>query len=741
VQKHTFLLPLFIVTLSLATTKISSAQGRFFNSNTSRQKSMLGSLAIQPVVLNSQQLGSTSGRPGDPTPVSSHEKFATFLSGEDFTSVLLLQNFRPDLPITFHPTLIVDTGEVPVAPVTVPPHSRATLDINTILNQHGLKDTQGTVAIQFDFSSYGPGSAVVQMSDEKHHVYLNSYAQSREEYWSGTQYDAVVWAPTEGTHGFIAVTNASTEPHVVNITFLLEGHAERVLQVEVPPRRTRRVLIDSLLAQSRQNGAGIHIEYEQAPNEEYPGAILVEGQLFNKKTGFGKYIHFMDKALPPTATLRSQFLLLGRQPAEDNFPADVVFRSVAAVHNIENVPVKITPKVRFFRNQKLHTAILPSRLLRPHDSLLIDFDEEQRAGNLPADFTQGSLEITPDTNRPSIVGELFNFSQGGGFVIGPSFTSYPTRSTSSIWRTDGSFQTTIMVENTASTEDQVVMRLFSDQGHYTKSFPLLGGELLKINLRELQQKQIRDDDGNLLAGVSGVMSLVASHGTRSKLSYDKIIHSVEQADYVGLPANSCDFVSSIAMWIDTSGILPFPVMKTYYWTQSGPEDANAFGSTSSNTSWAQISSNSGGDLLTLSFPNDGLVHQVTINPGSPTEDVTFCDACSAGDVLVTPVAFSGRTLPFILDTCTVNPFTHSPAIVASWGFFGTNCALSDSSPPPLPSGGTCVPINNKNCYRVETPTCQVTFCPGDIRTSDSACTRFLDQFPIITSRIPAGCSL
>jgi hypothetical protein len=576
------------------------------------------------------------------------------------------------------------------------------------------------------------------MSDDKDHVYLNSYAQSSEEYWSGTQYDGVVWAPTENTEGFISVTNASTVSHVVNITFLSKGSSEQPVQVDVPPRQTRRVSINALLAQTRKTGAGIHIEYAQAPSEEYPGAILVEGQLFNKKTGFAKNIHFMDKALPPTGTLRSHFLLLGRQPVEDNFPTNVSFRSVAAIHNIDGVPVKITPAVKFLRSDVVQMIVLPTRLINIHDTLLIDFNEEQKAGRLPADFSQGSLELTPDSGRASIVGELFNFSQNGGFVVGPSFNSYPTRATSSIWRTDGSFQTTIMVENTADADDSVTIHLYSEHGQYTKSFPIASGKLLKINLKDLQQKDISDDSGHLLVDTSGVLSLIASHSTRSKLSYDKIVHSADESDYVGLPLSACDFVSSIGMWIDTSGTMPFAVMKTYYWTQSGPEDSVQTGSTSSNPSWTHITNNGSGDFVTLLFPNDGLIHQVTMDPPFPTENVTFCDACSGGTVSVQPVTIGARTLTLITDTCTVNPLTHIGTFAASWGVFGSGCALNDNG-GITPEGGTCVNLGTADCYQIGTPTCVTTFCPGNQRTANSTCTEFLDKFPLTVTTAPAGC--
>ena len=590
------------------------------------------------------QASSKLGLSSDSTTISTHEKFATFLAGEDFNSTLLLENFRPDQPITFTPRLILSQGEVALDAVTVPAHSSTTVDITTALKDRGLHDPRGTVAVRFDFKSYGPGAAVVQMRDDKHHVFLNSYAQSPEEYWSGTSYDAVVWAPQQGTEGFIALTNASDETHAVRIAFVIKGRSERQPELQIPARQTRIVPIQALLERSQKSGAGIHIEYDQVAGEQYPGAILVEGQLLNKKTGFAKNIHFMDKALPPTGTLRTHFLMLGRQPAGDNFPSDVSFRSVAAVRNIDSVPVTITPTVKFLRNDAVESVRLPVRSLQPDESALIDFQEEQKAGHLPSDFTQGSVDLTPDTGRNSIVGELFNFSQSGGYVVGPSFTSYPNRATSSIWRIDGSFQTTVMIENTAAENDKVAVHLYSERGQYTKTFDVPAGKLIKINLRDLQQNNIADDHGNLLVDTLGVMSLIGGHNARSKLSYDKIVHSTDQSDYVGLPPNPCDYVTSIGMYVDTSsGSQPFPVMKEYDWSMSGPQDEGAWGSSSSNNSIGQLSQDANGnDWVTFNPPDDGQSYSITFSPPFPQEAVEFCVACSGGDVNVTPVSLNVR---------------------------------------------------------------------------------------------------
>jgi hypothetical protein len=473
---------LVVVTLLLASTSVfpqpsAPVSGQGTNAV---PVSLHDKLMVTSTVVGGRPPGDASaGKIGlRPLPITGHEKFATFLAG-DFKSTLLLENLRPDLPITFSPRLILRSGEAPLDPITVPAHSTATLDINASLSAQGFSDTRGTISVRFDFTSYGPGLAVVEMRDDKHHLYLNSYAQSPEEYWTGTDYDAVVWAPQDGTQGFISITNASDETHMVQTSFLVNGRAEQQPPIQVAARQTRFVSIEDLLARSRKSGAGIHLEYQQAASEKYTGAILVEGQIFNKNTGFAKRIHFIDKELQyPTGTLRTHFLLLGEQPATDNFPANMSFRSVAAVRNIDIVPVMVTPTVKFLQDGSVQAVNLPARSLAPGESQTVDFNEEQNSGRLPLSFTQGTVELTPDTGRTSIVAELFNFNASGNYVVGPSFNSYPSRSTGSIWRTDGSFQTTIMIENAASQDDRVTLKLYSDQSTYQKTFNVAAGNLL-----------------------------------------------------------------------------------------------------------------------------------------------------------------------------------------------------------------------------------------------------------------------
>lgn len=123
-------------------------------------------------------------------------------------------------------------------PVTLHPHSSATVDINAFLQAHGLSDTAGTAVMHYTFSPYDAVSGVVLSSDEVHRLYVNSYAQSPEEYWQGTSYDAVLWAPDGETKGTIAIINTSSERRTVHLSFQVKGHSEEQTPVTIPARHT-----------------------------------------------------------------------------------------------------------------------------------------------------------------------------------------------------------------------------------------------------------------------------------------------------------------------------------------------------------------------------------------------------------------------------------------------------------------------------------------------------------------------
>ena len=554
---------------------------------------------------------------------TTHEIFATFFfAGQEFYSQIILQNMRLDVPVTVTPVLMVSQGEVPLDPVILPVHGTATVDINAALSAHGLADTQGAVIVRYDFRTAGAVSALVRSTEEARYLYLNSVAWGREEYM-GTTLDAVVWAPEEGTQGFISIVNTSSEPRWVQTTFLVNGRSEDQPEIELAPRQARLLPIDALVTRSRKTGAGIHLAFMGMP-----GDIIAQGTLLKKQNGFAKSIRFMDRTLHfAGGSLRTHFLLLGPQPAEDGFPANISFRSVAVVRNIDSAPVQVAPVVKYLQGGSVQKVNLKTITLEVNESRVMDFTDDQRAGLLPQDLHQGTLELTPNTDHTSVIGEFFTFSERtGGYALGSSFTAYPARGTESIWRTDGTFQTTIVIQNTANEEDQVTLKFFSNSTTYDKTFPLPPSAITKISVKELQQDAIPDKNGHLLPGTYGTFSLSGAHGPKSGLAFNELIHSADESDYIGYPPNGCVYLTDAFLYVDSIISNPFPIMEEWDYSDGSSYTAGANGTYSSNTNLLYTTSGSSGDLGNINF-GPGTPGQ-DVNVGSNDTVVYECGGCS-----------------------------------------------------------------------------------------------------------------
>lgn len=654
--------------------------------------------------------------------ISEHERFVTFLSDEGFKSELLLQNMRLDVPVTANVSLLVGEREVALDPVTILPHAASTVDISSELRRLGFDHANGMALVRYDSTTYAALSAVVTASNETLHLYLNFSGKSGEELWSGNTFDAVVWAPDPDTEGFLALINSYNGPTVTHLTFIVNGHANERREITLAPHEQRFIPLNSLLTRSFGSGAGIHLEFTGDP-----GSLLPEATLINKRTGFSKHIQFVDQALHfATQTWRTHFLLLGQQPPEDGFPAQMSFHSVAVVRNIDSVPVQVTPAVKYLRNGVVQTLGLSPFMLGVNQSQLVDFKKLKESGILPADFVQGSLELTPNTDHTSIVSELFNYDEARkGYVVGPSFGAHPMRSTSSVWRTDGTFQTTIIIENTADQDDQVTLQLFSGQDTYEKLINVPKGALVKINVKDLQKNRIPDKNGKLLAASSGTLHLSGSHGGRSALAFDKLVHSSSDSEYVGLLAEPCDYVTDFFPFLDANN----NSWITEFWTD-GSEDTLPREPFSWDSSYVTVTSNDIGPLLIFNPSPTGGSFSTSLTYEDAVLDCTICSTREQFDPMTASLPIPDHLL-VIGDSSSTQNCGSAPASQVR----GITYSIFDQNNSP---------ISTHLNFRENVPT-TISSCNNNIVHSGNSCISTFNTVPGVIGEfadvISPGCAV
>ena len=145
-----------------------------------------------------------------------------------------------------------------------------------------------------------------------------------------------------------------------------------------------------------------------------------------------------------------------------------------------------------------------------------------------------------------------------------------------------------------------------------------------MNLKQLQQDAVPDKNGHILAATSGTLALSGNHGIHSKLSFDKLVHSSEATEYIGLLPNPCNYVTGIGLFlVSTDDPATYEVDVEADWTDGSITDDPSSDLSSGNSSLASVS----GSLVTL-HPSDGSSHSVGL---SDMEVETSCDICSGDD--------------------------------------------------------------------------------------------------------------
>src|SRR6185437_11976139 len=85
--------------------------------------------------------------------------------------------------------------------------------------------------------------------------------------------------------------------------------------------------------------------------------------------------------------------------------------------------------------------------------------------------------------------------------------------------------------------------------------------------KDLQRNHVPDKNGKFLTATSGTLHLSGSHGGRSALAFDKLVHSSSDSEYVGLLAQPCDYVTDFFPFLDSNN----NSWITEFWTD-GSED-------------------------------------------------------------------------------------------------------------------------------------------------------------------------
>jgi hypothetical protein len=574
-------LPSIVFSLAIA---LSSLQGvAAQNKESSKPNNNLSTL--QTVNGKRHWIVRSSKFPSPKTMVAAKQELFVpfFIASDGFSPVLWIQNKRIDAAITVRPSVLLpDGGEIALSPVKVGAHDVSIVNLSTEFAKRGGIYKIGALSLRYDFPDPGAISAFVRNSNQAERLFVNSHSKERDQFL-GTTLDAILWSPGKDTTGLISILNASATPRKAAVAFL-KADSKNIAELSIQPRTLVVLKLDSMLNHLPQSGAGLQIIADGEP-----GDIIAEGAVFNKRIGYSRRVQFIDTSVHfHKNTLRSDFLLLGSQPAYSGFP-QIEFQSVVVIRNIGTTPTRVTPILSYGGEASAEPVVLPDVLVGGLQTIAFDFTEASNRGLIPHDFHFGSLELRGDA---PFLAELFTHDAGGGYEIGPNLDQHPGRGNSSIWKIDGAFQTSISVRNLANIPDTATITFYNGSGAgFTQVAEIPAGGLKRIDVKSLSALP-PDAQGNLFTGTSGTVAVHGAHGSKSSLLVDRLVYSPDQADYVGFPASPCDDVLDAFIdlsELNDSGNDAFESVYSESWTDGSQTQTAVAPASISNASLATAS--------------------------------------------------------------------------------------------------------------------------------------------------------
>lgn len=405
---------------------------------------------------------------------------AHYLVGDGYGSTLGLNN-STQFPLTVYPTLYSADGvRMPMAAVTVEPHSHIQVNMADWVSQLGNKFRTGS--LQLDYHSFlNAIGAQVLVTDEGRSLSLDVPVRGRHEYRS-SRLEAVWWGVDKQAEMTLIVTN--TTDSAIRASLAVTSGDGKVLKSQplpLGPHDSRSVNLRSIIARQQGSLGGISIEHEGRP-----GAIMAEGFLTDAAKGFSSNMRFHDPATFGGNALHGAGIYL----PEEATP----FEGHLMLRNISDEPLTARPLLRNGEEE----INLGELTIEPGASKKVRVVR----GMNEAEGQGIAIEI-PYTGSPgSLIGHWISMDETGDMVVetplrnpGPSTAG----SGSHPFKLVDDFESVLFVKNTGTEPSSFVGVIFyRDEKYMIGAVELDPGKSASFDLRRLRDEQVPDVFGKLL---------------------------------------------------------------------------------------------------------------------------------------------------------------------------------------------------------------------------------------------------
>lgn len=203
--------------------------------------------------------------------------------------------------------------------------------------------------------------------------------------------------------------------------------------------------------------------------------VRVSGGLENPRIGYSARMPFLTRPdKPDTDNFMSAAvgLMLGIPDPMMMFPDETKFMAYGVVRNIGPNIVSITPAINYMVNDQALTKQLPSLILQPNESVVLDLEHELQRLGLGAYSGSINLVISSTTKFGEILFTAGSVDKTGTYVLEVSCNAL--RKTSKIlfgeWNISDGYDSMVSVWNPTTVDQDVILHLYHDAGEL--QFPI-----------------------------------------------------------------------------------------------------------------------------------------------------------------------------------------------------------------------------------------------------------------------------
>jgi hypothetical protein len=175
----------------------------------------------------------------------------------------------------------------------------------------------------------------------------------------------------------------------------------------------------------------------------------------------------------------------------------LTFSPYLITRNISSKPLTFSPSFSFEAGGSVQKVELPAIGLASQQTSVVNLREFQDSGLIPAAIETGDLDLEYRGSPGSVIAELASVDLSGSFVSPVPLTCRGNRDLfMSFWRTDGDWESSLVLRNLASEENQAQITISYPGGVYLLEQQIPAETTVMISVNKLQQTQQPDAASN-----------------------------------------------------------------------------------------------------------------------------------------------------------------------------------------------------------------------------------------------------